>query len=323
VLRRSAIYSSDNNLDGGTQESSQYFIWIIIGVSIAVSLFVFGVKLTGRAVLPFARHIRADGPIDDGRVAGAAGGQNQSGVVVWTNEAADTSLWSNEPVSNVPNRWTAQHHANAEPMPPAAGGLTATNTIRELKKLLDEGVITEADFESKKKVLLDSLLTSQPVQSSAPTKTAYAPPASPVYHNDAPSAANGDGVYNAVEPAHSDDHYDWSSGSAARAARTAGNNSDLYGEMSPAKDDDDGYLDTAPGNANAAPDNAYLDTAPAPAARGKGNTATRGNTFITIGARCIVTKLGRGTVRFVGPIGIKVRRSMRGLDSVLERNDVL
>jgi hypothetical protein len=106
-------------------------------------------------------------------------------------------------------------------------------------------------------------------------------------------------------PAQSDDHYDWGIGSVARAAASSkGSNSNLYGEISPAKDDDDGYLDSAP--AKAAPKNAYLDTAPVLTARGKDSTAG-GNTAITIGARCTVKKLSNGTVRFVGPIGIKVR----------------
>jgi hypothetical protein len=48
-----------------------------------------------------------------------------------------------------------QQRPMAASMPAAAGSPSAADTIRELRKLCDDGVITEAEFESKKKILLD------------------------------------------------------------------------------------------------------------------------------------------------------------------------
>ena len=181
--------------------------------------------------------------------------------------------------------------------------------------LMDDGIITEEEFQTGKKSLLSAPVPHPPHPPSAPLPPSSRPP--PPYDSavsTAAFAADGDDVYNHVMPAHSDDLYDWSAGGAAAAT----DYSDLYGEMSPANDDEDAsYLDTAPGIGRGyahtdaslgSNDRACLDTSPGPPARGNDSMA------IKIGARCTVETLGKGYVRFVGPIGVRAGNDWVGVE---------
>jgi hypothetical protein len=129
-----------------SQAASYFFLFFSFAASLQSRLVVSKIMPT-RIVRTFVPIIHCQM-----RLAEVGRGTELGGDIVWSNAAADTSLWSNEPVSNDPSRWYAtqhqqQRHPVAATMSFAANGLTrsATDTIRELKKLFDDGVITEAE----------------------------------------------------------------------------------------------------------------------------------------------------------------------------------
>jgi hypothetical protein len=182
------------------------------------------------------------------RQVAEAQARRERGENPWINEPATINVTA---AVSTAEQQARPIFAMSETRPTAAGSTSAADTIRELKRLCDDGVITQAEFESKKKILLEAI---GPVPTSWTGSDSYAPPppgAPPPYHNGMPvvamSAADGDDVHNRVLPANSDEsNYDWSAGLGARAAGEG--NTDLYGEMSPANGDEDvSYFDTAPG----------------------------------------------------------------------------
>src|SRR4029078_196997 len=85
--------------------------------------------------------------------AGKKGAQNAANEQAQNEQIAD--LQAQQQYAPTPQR-----PARA-PAAPAAGGADMVTQLENLKKLLDEGVLTQAEFDMQKQKLLSTLLTER------------------------------------------------------------------------------------------------------------------------------------------------------------------